>query len=159
MERKGLVSLSLAPARLLRSLPSPPTMLPLATSYTICESFGFERGVNHTFRETPIFNGLFTGMLVCGALVALIPSLPLIQLLILVQVINRDAAAHRADLHLAPDRRPAYHGHLRQFAAAERHRLRHDGAHHRAVYRDAGKYPAAALGHPVLAVRTHIGRH
>jgi hypothetical protein len=63
-------------------------VLPLATSYTICESFGFGRGVNHTFREAPIFNGLFTGMLVCGALVALIPGQPLIQLLILVQVLN-----------------------------------------------------------------------
>jgi Mn2+/Fe2+ NRAMP family transporter len=63
-------------------------VLPLATSYAISESFGFERGVSHSFREAPIFNGLFTGMLAFGALVALIPGLPLIQLMILVQVIN-----------------------------------------------------------------------
>jgi Mn2+/Fe2+ NRAMP family transporter len=62
--------------------------LPLATSYAISESFGFERGVSHSFREAPIFNGLFTGMLAFGARVALIPGLPLIQLMILVQVIN-----------------------------------------------------------------------
>ncbi len=63
-------------------------VLPLATAYAVCESFGFERGVSNSFREAPIFHGLFTGMLAFGALVALIPGLPLIQLLIVVQVIN-----------------------------------------------------------------------
>ena len=63
-------------------------VLPLATSYSICESFGFERGVSFSFREAPIFQGLFTGMLALGALIALIPGLPLIQLMILVQVVN-----------------------------------------------------------------------
>ena len=63
-------------------------VLPLATSYSICESFGFESGVSKSFAEAPIFNGLFTGMLVFGALVALIPGLPLVQLLVIVQVIN-----------------------------------------------------------------------
>lgn len=63
-------------------------VLPLATSYSICESFGFERGVSFSFREAPIFQGIFTGMLALGALVALIPGLPLIQLMIFVQVVN-----------------------------------------------------------------------
>jgi Mn2+/Fe2+ NRAMP family transporter len=63
-------------------------VLPLATAYPICESFGFEHGVSLSFREAPVFHGLFTGMVVLGALVALIPGLPLIQLLIIVQVIN-----------------------------------------------------------------------
>ncbi|MGH2484589.1 MAG: NRAMP family divalent metal transporter, partial [Ktedonobacterales bacterium] len=63
-------------------------VLPLATSYSICESFGFERGVSFSFREAPIFQGLFTGMLALGALIALIPGLPLIQLMVVVQVIN-----------------------------------------------------------------------
>lgn len=63
-------------------------VLPLSTSYSICESFGFERGVSFSFREAPIFQGLFTGMLALGALIALIPGLPLIQLMIIVQVIN-----------------------------------------------------------------------
>src|SRR6185437_723170 len=47
-----------------------------------------ERGVNHSFKEAPIFNGLFTGMIVLGALVALIPGLPLIGLIIVAQIIN-----------------------------------------------------------------------
>ncbi len=63
-------------------------VLPLATAYAISESFGFERGVSHSFAEAPVFNGIFTGMLAFGALVALVPGLPLIQLLIVVQVIN-----------------------------------------------------------------------
>jgi Mn2+/Fe2+ NRAMP family transporter len=63
-------------------------VLPLATAYAVCETFGFERGVNFSFREAPIFQGLFTGMLALGALVALIPGLPLIQIIIIAQVIN-----------------------------------------------------------------------
>jgi NRAMP (natural resistance-associated macrophage protein)-like metal ion transporter len=63
-------------------------VLPISTAYAVSESFGFERGVSFSFKEAPIFQGLFTGMLALGALVALIPGLPLIQLLIIVQVIN-----------------------------------------------------------------------
>jgi len=50
--------------------------------------FGFERGVSYSFREAPIFQGLFTGMLALGALIALIPGLPLIRLIVVSQVIN-----------------------------------------------------------------------
>jgi Mn2+/Fe2+ NRAMP family transporter len=63
-------------------------VLPLSTAYSISESFGFERGISHSFKEAPIFQSIFTGMIIFGALVALIPNLPLIQLLIIVQVIN-----------------------------------------------------------------------
>jgi len=63
-------------------------VLPLSTAYAVCESFGFERGVSYSFREAPIFQGLFSGMLAFGALVALIPGLPLIQLIVVAQVIN-----------------------------------------------------------------------
>ncbi|HZC76378.1 MAG TPA: divalent metal cation transporter, partial [Ktedonobacterales bacterium] len=54
----------------------------------VTESFGFERGVSFSFREAPIFHGLFTGMLALGALVALIPGLPLIRLIVISQVVN-----------------------------------------------------------------------
>lgn len=63
-------------------------VVPLSTSYAISESFGFERGVSYSIHDAPIFNGIFTGMLLFGVAVALIPGLPLIQLLIIVQVIN-----------------------------------------------------------------------
>ncbi|HST88054.1 MAG TPA: Nramp family divalent metal transporter [Ktedonobacterales bacterium] len=63
-------------------------VLPLSTAYAVCESFGFERGVSHSFREAPVFQGLFTGMLAFGALVALIPGLPLISLIVVSQIVN-----------------------------------------------------------------------
>jgi Mn2+/Fe2+ NRAMP family transporter len=63
-------------------------VLPLSTAYAVTESFGFERGVSYSFREAPVFQALFTGMLAFGALVALIPGLPLIQLIVVSQVIN-----------------------------------------------------------------------
>jgi Mn2+/Fe2+ NRAMP family transporter len=63
-------------------------VLPLSTAYSITESFGFERGVSYSFREAPIFHGIFTGMLVLGVLIALVPGLPLIQLIVVSQIIN-----------------------------------------------------------------------
>ncbi|HEU0026573.1 MAG TPA: Nramp family divalent metal transporter [Ktedonobacterales bacterium] len=64
-------------------------VVPLSTSYAVCESFGFERGVSRSFREAPIFHGLFAGLLVVGALVALvIPNGLLVTLIIIAQVIN-----------------------------------------------------------------------
>jgi Mn2+/Fe2+ NRAMP family transporter len=63
-------------------------VVPLATAYSVCESFGFEHGVSRTFREAPIFQGLFTGMIILGAIVALIPGLPLIALIVVAQIVN-----------------------------------------------------------------------
>ncbi len=51
-------------------------VLPLSTSYAICEAFGFERGVSRRFSEAPVFQSLFTGLIVLGVLIALIPGLP-----------------------------------------------------------------------------------
>jgi Mn2+/Fe2+ NRAMP family transporter len=62
--------------------------VPLATAYSVCESFGFERGVSFSFKDAPIFQGLFTGMIILGAVVALIPGLPLIPLIVVAQIIN-----------------------------------------------------------------------
>jgi Mn2+/Fe2+ NRAMP family transporter len=63
-------------------------VLPLATTYMLSESLGFERGVSRSWSEAPIFMGLFTGLLVVGALIALIPGLPLFQVLVGVYVLN-----------------------------------------------------------------------
>ncbi len=63
-------------------------ILPLATAYAICEAFGFESGVNRSFKEAPIFHGLFTASIVIGALVALIPNLPLLNIMVLAQDVN-----------------------------------------------------------------------
>jgi NRAMP (natural resistance-associated macrophage protein)-like metal ion transporter len=63
-------------------------VLPLATAYSISEALGFEKGVSRSFREAPIFIGIFSFLVVVGALVAVIPGLPLIRVLIVTQVIN-----------------------------------------------------------------------
>jgi NRAMP (natural resistance-associated macrophage protein)-like metal ion transporter len=63
-------------------------VLPLATAYSISEAFGFEKGVSSSFREAPIFLGIFTFLVALGALIAMMPGLPLIQVLLVTQVIN-----------------------------------------------------------------------
>jgi Mn2+/Fe2+ NRAMP family transporter len=63
-------------------------VLPLATTYVMSEALGFERGVSRSWEEAPIFMGLFTGLVTLGALLALIPGLPLFQVLVGVYVLN-----------------------------------------------------------------------
>ena len=62
-------------------------VVPLATSYAVAEAVGVERSVSKTFREAPLFMGLFTALILIGALVALLPG-NLISLLINMQVVN-----------------------------------------------------------------------
>jgi len=63
-------------------------ILPLATTYMLSESLGFERGVSRSWSEAPVFMGVFTVLLAVGAIVALIPGLPLIDVLVGVYVLN-----------------------------------------------------------------------
>jgi len=63
-------------------------VLPLSTAYSISEALGFEKGVSRTFREAPIFVGIFTFLIVVGGLVAMIPGVPLFDVLLATQVIN-----------------------------------------------------------------------
>lgn len=63
-------------------------ILPLSTAYTVCEGLGFESGVNHSFREAPIFYWLFTFLIAVGGGVILIPGFPLVKMILLSQVIN-----------------------------------------------------------------------
>lgn len=63
-------------------------VLPLATAFSITEAFGWEKGLSTDPSEAPVFYYLFTSMIFLGVLVTLIPGLPLIQLLLVVQVVN-----------------------------------------------------------------------
>ena len=63
-------------------------ILPLSTSYTVCEGLGFESGVDKSFREAPIFYWLYTLLIVLGAAVVLIPGFNLIGMILFSQVIN-----------------------------------------------------------------------
>lgn len=63
-------------------------VLPLATAYSLSEAMGFEKGLSRSFREAPIFIGIFTTLIVIGAVVALIPGIPQIRLLLFTQCVN-----------------------------------------------------------------------
>lgn len=63
-------------------------VLPLTTAYAVSEVFGMPKGVNLDFRRAPIFFGLFTGMIILGVVLSLVPNLPVIQWLVAVQVLN-----------------------------------------------------------------------
>ena len=64
------------------------SILPLATTYAICEAFGWERGVNQATEDARIFYGIYTALIAIGALVALIPGLPLFQIFVYVYLLN-----------------------------------------------------------------------
>jgi NRAMP (natural resistance-associated macrophage protein)-like metal ion transporter len=64
------------------------SILPLSTAHVICEGLGFEAGLDRKVGEAPIFYGLYTGLIVIGAGVILIPKAPLFKILLLSQVAN-----------------------------------------------------------------------
>jgi len=64
------------------------SILPLSTAHVICEGLGFEAGIDHKFKEAPAFYSLYTGLIVVGAGIILIPKAPLFKILVLSQVAN-----------------------------------------------------------------------
>jgi len=63
-------------------------VLPLTASYAICEAFGWESGLDRSWAEAPLFNGLYTFVIAAAAAVILIPGLDLITIMLASQVIN-----------------------------------------------------------------------
>jgi len=63
-------------------------LLPLATSYYVCEGMGWESGVDKSFKEAPNFFIIFTSLIVISAVMVLIPQIDLFAILIWSQVIN-----------------------------------------------------------------------
>jgi len=63
-------------------------VLPLATAYSVSEAFGFRKGVNLDFRRAPFFLGTFSVLILVGAVVSLVPGIPLFGLLIGIQTLN-----------------------------------------------------------------------
>jgi NRAMP (natural resistance-associated macrophage protein)-like metal ion transporter len=63
-------------------------ILPIATSYVVSESLGYEKGVGRRREEAPVFVNIITGMILLSAFVAMIPGVPVISLLVGVQVVN-----------------------------------------------------------------------
>jgi Mn2+/Fe2+ NRAMP family transporter len=64
------------------------SVLPLATSYYVCEALGFQSGVDRTLRQAPVFYGLYIALIAGACAVVLLPGAPLLQILFLSQVAN-----------------------------------------------------------------------
>ena len=64
------------------------SILPLSTAHVICEGLGFEAGIDHKFKDAPIFYWLYTILIVVGGGLILIPRAPLWRILVLSQVAN-----------------------------------------------------------------------
>jgi NRAMP (natural resistance-associated macrophage protein)-like metal ion transporter len=64
------------------------SILPLATAYYVCEGMGWESGIDKNFKTAPQFMWLYTGIIVVGALIILIPNAPLVPIMLVSQVVN-----------------------------------------------------------------------
>ncbi|HVA31664.1 MAG TPA: divalent metal cation transporter, partial [Gaiellaceae bacterium] len=63
-------------------------ILPVTAAYVIAETFGLEKGISRRPREAPVFVAVITALIAIGAAVAMVPGVPVIKLLVLVQVVN-----------------------------------------------------------------------
>lgn len=63
-------------------------VLPLTTSFVICEAFGWEAGVEFTWKEAPVFKGIFTFIICIAAIVVLTPNVNLMSIMLTAQFIN-----------------------------------------------------------------------
>jgi len=64
------------------------TVLPLSTSYIVCEALGFEAAIDRRFSEAPAFFILFAAGLLLGAGFVLIPGLPLLKMILFAQLLQ-----------------------------------------------------------------------
>ncbi len=64
------------------------TILPIATAFYVCEAFGFEAGIDKKWNEAPQFYWLYTGIIVLGVIIILIPNAPLIAITLWTQILN-----------------------------------------------------------------------
>jgi NRAMP (natural resistance-associated macrophage protein)-like metal ion transporter len=64
-------------------------VLPLSTAYSVAEAFGWESGVGKSFREAPLFYGLYTALIVLGAgTIMFVPESRLIGIMLFSQAAN-----------------------------------------------------------------------
>jgi len=64
------------------------SILPLSTTYLICEGLGWEAGIDKKFEEAPQFYGFYSIIIFLGAGIILYPNFPLIPIMYFSQVIN-----------------------------------------------------------------------
>ena len=64
------------------------SILPLSTTYLICEGLGWEAGIDKKFVEAPQFYGVYSLLIFLGAGIILYPNFPLIPIMYFSQVLN-----------------------------------------------------------------------
>lgn len=64
------------------------SILPMSTSYAVCEAFGWEAGIDRRWRDAGHFYSIFTFVIAGGALLALLPAVPLFTIVLVAQVVN-----------------------------------------------------------------------
>jgi Mn2+/Fe2+ NRAMP family transporter len=64
------------------------SVLPLSTSYAVCEAFGWESGLDKKWSEAPVFFGLYTALIAIGAGIVLLPKVDLIKIMLVSQEVN-----------------------------------------------------------------------
>ena len=62
-------------------------VLPLTTAFVICEAFGWEAGVDFTWKEAPMFKGILTFVIIFSALIVLIPNINLMSIMLFSQFV------------------------------------------------------------------------
>lgn len=79
----GLFALGLLNASLFSA-----AILPLSTSYTVCEAFGWENSLQRDLKAAPIFFGIYTALIILGAGIILLPIQSLIKAMMISQTFN-----------------------------------------------------------------------
>jgi NRAMP (natural resistance-associated macrophage protein)-like metal ion transporter len=64
------------------------SVLPLSTAYSVCEYAGFEAALNDPYRDAKTFYLTFGLVTLLGAVVVMIPGVPLVTILVTTQVLN-----------------------------------------------------------------------
>jgi len=64
------------------------SILPLSTTYLICEGLGWEAGIDKKFMEAPQFYLIYSVMIFLGMVIILYPDVPLIPIMYFSQVVN-----------------------------------------------------------------------
>ena len=63
-------------------------VLPLTTSFVICEAFGWEAGVSFKWKEAPLFKSIFTFVIAFSAVIVLVPNINLLGIMLTAQFVN-----------------------------------------------------------------------
>ena len=63
-------------------------VLPLTTSFVVCEAFGWEAGVSFKWKDAPIFKSLLTIIILLSLIIDLLPSIDLMDIMLQSQFIG-----------------------------------------------------------------------